>query len=472
VEITKLGIKEISHLIRNKKVSTKEVVSSYLDEIHNKDSLIKAFLSVHEDEALRIAEQLDNENNKTGMLFGVPFAIKDNINVFGFETTAGSKILKGYIAPYNATVVKKIRNHGGIIIGKTNPDEFAMGSSTENSAFFPTKNPINTDYVPGGSSGGSAASVSGGFVPGSLGSDTGGSIRQPAAFCNVVGLKPTYGRVSRYGLIAFSSSLDCIGPITKNVEDAAIMLNVIAGFDENDETTAIIKIPDYTERLKDGVKNVKIGILKEIKDFDVESSVLNALNKAVSKLIDLGAEIVEVSIPHLKYALPAYYIIAPSEASANLSRFDGVRYGLEGEGFNLRDFYEDTRTKGFGREVKRRILIGTFALSEGYYDAYYMKASRVRRLIEQDFEKAFNGVDSILLPTTPTLPFKFGEKKSPLEMYMSDIFTIPVSLAGLPAISVPFGESHNGFRAGMQFIGKWFDEMRLFQYSNALFEEA
>lgn len=472
MDITKLSAKEIAEFTRSKKLSVREIISAFLDKIRGTDNSINAFLSVFEESALKVAGELDERKEKKGLLYGVPVAVKDNINVFGFETTAGSKILKGYISPYDATVIRKIKENGGIIIGKTNPDEFAMGSSTENSAFFPTKNPINTEYVPGGSSGGSAASVSACQVPVALGSDTGGSIRQPAAFCNVVGLKPTYGRVSRYGLIAFASSLDVIGPLSKTVEDAALMLRVISGFDENDETTADVEVPDFVSLLEDGVKGAKIGVIKDIKDFEVQSEVMDALNNSISKLEKLGAIIREVSIPHLKYSLPTYYIIAPSEASANLSRYDGVRFGLEGEGENLKEFYQDTRTKGFGSEVKRRILIGTFALSEGYYDAYYLKASKVRRLVEMDFENAFKEVDCLILPTTPTLPFKFGAKKSPLEMYMSDIFTIPVNLAGLPAISVPFGIEHGGFRAGIQFIGKWFDELHLLQFANALFKEA
>ena len=468
MEITELTVKEIVEKIKKKEIGVKETVLAYLKNIEDKDNNIKAFLSINNEEALIKAEELDKENEKNGQIFGIPVAIKDNINVYGTETTAGSKILKGYISPYDATVVKKIKEQNGITIGKTNCDEFAMGSSTENSAFFNTKNPVNTDYVPGGSSGGSAASVAANEAAAAFGSDTGGSIREPAGFCGIVGLKPTYGRVSRYGLIAFGSSLDVIGPLAKNVEDAAILTNVIAGFDHKDETTANLPVENYTDFLKRGIKGKKLGVIKEINDFKIQDEVSITLKEAINKLEIQGCEIEEVSIPHLKYALPTYYLVAPSEASSNLSRFDGVRYGLQGSGDNLRDFYEDTRTKGFGREVKRRILIGTFALSEGYFDEYYLKASKVRRLIAMDFEKAFEKVDALILPTTATTAFKFNEKKNPLEMYMSDIFTIPMNLAGIPAISIPFGKDNKGLPIGIQIAGKWFEEGEIFQISYAL----
>ncbi len=468
MEIGDLTIKDIASRVKRNEISANEVAKFYIEQIHMKDPLINAFLYVDEDGVIKRAKELDNLKNKKGLLFGVPIAIKDNMNVKGLQATAGSKILRGYIAPYDATVVQKIKDEGGIIIGKTNLDEFAMGSSTENSAFFPTRNPLNVEYVPGGSSGGSASAVSAGLSKAGLGSDTGGSVRQPAAFCGVVGMKPTYGRVSRYGLIAFGSSLDVIGPLTKTVEDSAVMLNVIAGFDAKDETTAKVEKEDFTDSLGKEIRGLKVGVIKEIADFNVQSEIMQSLKVSYSKLEQLGAEIIEVSLPHLKYALPTYYIVAPSEASANLARFDGVRYGLEGEGENIKEFYEDSRTKGFGSEVKRRILIGTFALSAGYYDAYYVKAAKVRRAIERDFESAFSKVSSIILPTTPTTPFKFGEKKSPLDMYMSDIFTIPVSLAGLPAISVPIGKDNKGFRVGIQLIAKWFDEATLLRVAYAL----
>lgn len=468
MDLTELSVKDISHLVKKGELKAKEVVNSYLNNIKKYDNDIKAFISVFEEEALQEAENIDKSSKKTGALLGVPIAIKDNISVKGHELTAGSKILKGYTAPYDATVVDKLRKEGAIIIGKTNLDEFAMGSSTENSAFFKTHNPVNLEYVPGGSSGGSVAAVGAKETLVALGSDTGGSVRQPASFCGVVGLKPTYGRVSRYGLIAFGSSLDVIGPIGRSVSDVAKLLSVISGADVNDETTVDVPVLDYASLLERDIKGKKIGIIKEVNDFSLQKEVSDSLNIAIKSFKELGAEITEVSIPHLKYALSVYYLIAPSEASANLARYDGVRYGFEGDGDNLRSFYEHTRTKGFGSEVKRRILIGTFALSEGYYDEYYLKASKVRRIIYNEFEEAFKRVDTILTPTAPTTAFKFGEKATPLEMYMSDIFTVPVNLAYLPAISVPFGVDDRGLPIGMQLIGKWFNEGDILNFADAL----
>ncbi len=468
MDILNLSIKELATRIKNNEISAKEATEQAFKKIEQVEPDIKAFIYLRKEKALHRAEELDKQTDKKGMLFGVPIAIKDNMNLRGSETTAGSKILKGYISPYDATVVKKLSEEGAVIIGKTNLDEFAMGSSTENSAFFTTHNPVNKEYVPGGSSGGSAASVKAKEVIASLGSDTGGSIREPAAFCGVVGLKPTYGIVSRYGLIAFASSLDQIGPFGKTVEDTAIMLNAIAGFDPHDETSVQYERKDYTALLGKNIKGKKIGIIKETQDFSIQNEINDALKKASDKLKNSGAEIVEVSLPHLKYALPAYYIIAPAEASANLSRFDGVRYGLLSEGKNIREIYEKTRTSGFGTEVKRRILIGTFTLSAGYYDAYYLKASRIRRLIEQDFEKAFEKADILLLPTTARTAFKFGEITNPIEMYMNDIFTIPINLAGLPAISIPFGTDKKNLPIGIQLVGKWFKEKELLQTAYTL----
>ena len=471
MDITELSISQLVKNIKSGEISVKEVMKSYIENINKKESKIKAFIHLDIDNALKKAEELDRMREKNGALFGIPFAVKDNINVLNTETTAGSKILKGYISPYDATAVEKVKKENAIIIGKTNLDEFAMGSSTENSAFFPTHNPVNVSYVPGGSSGGSAAAVKSKEVLAALGSDTGGSVREPASFCGIVGLKPTYGLVSRYGLIAFSSSLDQIGPLARNVEDAAVLLNVIAGFDSRDETSVNIEKKDYTALLGKEIKGKKIGIIKEITDFDLQQEIKSALNKTVDTLNKLQAEVIEVSIPHLKYALPVYYIIAPSEASANLARFDGVRYGLVREGNNLKETYQLTRTEGFGEEVKRRILIGTFALSSGYYDAYYLKASKVRRIIADEFENAFKKVDALLLPTTATTAFKIGEKKSPLEMYATDIFTIPVNLAGLPAISIPSGNDKKGLPIGMQLIGKWFKEEELLQIAYSIENE-
>ncbi len=468
MEITGLSITQLVKKIKSREISVKEVIENYIENINKREEKIKAFIHLDVDNAIKRAEELDRMKEKNGALFGIPFAVKDNMNMLNTETTAGSKILRGYISPYDATAVEKIERENAVIIGKTNLDEFAMGSSTENSAFFPTHNPVNNAYVPGGSSGGSAAAVKSREILAALGSDTGGSVREPAAFCGIVGLKPTYGLVSRYGLIAFSSSLDQIGPLTRNVEDAAVLLNIIAGFDPKDETSVNVEKKDYTALLGKEIKGKKIGVIKEIMDFDVQQEVKNALNEATNTLNKLQAEVIEVSIPHLKYALPVYYIIAPSEASANLARFDGVRYGPVAEGKNLKETYQLTRTEGFGEEVKRRILIGTFALSSGYYDAYYLKASKVRRILANEFEETFKKVDALLLPTTATTAFKIGEKKSPLEMYATDIFTIPVNLAGLPAISIPFGNDKKGLPIGMQLIGKWFKEEELLQIAYSI----
>lgn len=470
MDITKLTAYETVKRIKSGEIGVKETLLSYLKKIEEREDLIKTFILIDRDRAIKKAEELDQLEHKEGLLFGLPVAIKDNINVYGYEATAGSKILKGYVSLYDASVVESIKRENGIILGKTNCDEFAMGSSTENSAFFPTRNPVNLEYVPGGSSGGSAACVAAEEVAIAIGSDTGGSIREPAAFCGVVGLKPTYGRVSRYGLIAFASSLDVIGPLSKDVRDAALMLNVIAGFDAHDETTVDIKVDDYLDTLEGNIKGKKIGVIKEVMDFEVQKELKDALESSIQKLKGEGCEILEISIPYLKYALPSYYIIAPSEASSNLARFDGVRYGYESDGAYLREFYENTRTEGFGDEVKRRILIGTFALSEGYFEDYYLKASKVRRIIEMDFENAFEQVDALILPTTATTAFKLNEKKSPLEMYMTDIFTIPVNLAGLPAISVPAGTDKVGLPVGVQLVGKWFEEALLLRIAHHIEE--
>ncbi|MFU2157468.1 Asp-tRNA(Asn)/Glu-tRNA(Gln) amidotransferase subunit GatA [Caldisericum sp. AR60] len=472
MDITALSVSQIVSKIKTKELKAKDVVLTYLTNIDRLDSEIKAYLNVFHDYALKRAEEIDNNPNKKGLLLGVPVAVKDNISVKDFELTAGSKILKGYIAPFDATVIEKVKEEGAIIIGKTNLDEFAMGSSTENSAFFKTKNPVNTEYVPGGSSGGSAAAVKANETLIALGSDTGGSVRQPASFCGVVGLKPTYGRVSRYGLVAFGSSLDVIGPIGKSVEDVAITLSVISGFDLRDSTTAKVPVLNFETYLTGDIKGKKVGLIKEIQNFKIQPEVEEAFRKSLEIFEKNGAEIVEISMPHLKYALSVYYIVAPSEASANLARYDGVRYGFEGNADNLRDFYEDTRTKGFGSEVKRRILIGTFALSEGYYDQYYLRASKVRRIIFEEFKRAFEICDVILTPTSPTTAFRFGEKATPLEMYLSDVFTIPVNLAYLPAISVPFGVDSKGLPIGIQMIGKWFKEEELLNTAYVLQEEA
>lgn len=406
---------------------------------------------------------------KDGPLSGFTFGIKDNICTQGIPTTCGSKILKGYVPPYDATVVRKLKDAGAIICGKTNMDEFAMGSSNEHSAYGPVKNPHDITRIPGGSSGGSAVAVAAGLVDAALGSDTGGSIRQPAALTGVVGMKPTYGRVSRYGLVAFASSLDQIGPLTKNVTDCARVLNVISGHDPMDATSLNLPVPDYTKEIDKDINGLKIGLPKEYFIKELNGEIDSAIKDSIKKLEKEGAKFQEISLPHTKYALPTYYIIAPAECSANLARYDGVRYGMrEKEVKDLTEMYEQTRTNGFGPEVMLRIIIGTYVLSSGYYDAYYKKASQVRRLITNDFHEAYKKVDVILTPTTPTTAFKIGEKlDDPIQMYLSDVFTIPCNLAGLPGISIPCGFDSNKLPIGMQFLGKHLDEATLIKVASA-----
>ncbi len=407
-----------------------------------------------------------------GLLQGVPISVKDNICTRGWETTCASKILKGYIPPYDATVIEKLRQAGAAIFGKCNLDEFAFGSSTETSAFGPTKNPWDLTRVPGGSSGGSAAAVAADEAIAALGSDTGGSIRLPAAFCGVVGFKPTYGRVSRYGLVAFGSSFDQIGPITKTVEDAALLMNILAGHDEKDSTSANLPVPDYTKALKKGVKGLRIGLPKEYFVKGMDGEVESAVREAAKVYQKLGAEIKEVSLPNTHHSVAVYYIVAVAEASSNLGRFDGVEYGLRAEGKSLREMYFETRDQGFGAEAKRRILLGTFVLSAGYYEAYYRKGQKVRTLIREDFDKAFKEVDLLLTPVAPSPPFKLGEKTTdPLTMYLSDIFTISVNLAGLPAIVQPCNFTKSGLPIGMQLIGRPFAEETIFQAAQAYEQE-
>ena len=390
---------------------------------------------------------------------GIPVAIKDNMCTKGIRTTCSSKILENFIPPYESAVTSRLSENGYVLIGKTNLDEFAMGSSTENSGFFTTRNPWDIERIPGGSSGGSAAAVAADECIAALGSDTGGSIRQPAALCGVVGLKPTYGRVSRYGLVAFASSLDQIGPITKNVKDSAILLNIISGKDPFDSTSAPVAVPDFTKVLGNEIKGLKIGIPREYFIKGMDREIEEAVKTAITKLESLGAIPVEISLPHTEYAVATYYVLATSEASSNLARYDGVKYGFRAEGKDLMEMYMNTRAQGFGAEVKRRIMLGTYALSSGYYDAYYKKAQQARTLIKADFEKAFNSVDMIVTPTSPTAAFKSGEKtEDPLQMYLSDIFTISVNLAGIPAISIPCGFTSNNLPIGLQIIGKHFDE--------------
>ena len=476
MELTHLTISQAKDGLRKKEFSAVELTISFLNKIEKEDKKINSFLTITKDSAISQAKEADNliaKGKSLSNLAGIPVAIKDNILVEGLKNTCSSKILEDYAAPYDATVIKKLRKQGAVILGKTNLDEFAMGSSTENSAFFPTKNPRGLERVPGGSSGGSAAAVAADFCCFALGSDTGGSIRQPASFCGVVGLKPTYGAVSRYGLVAFASSLDQIGPLAKTAQDCKIIFQAIAGEDPLDSTS--VKFSKIESDIKD-FKNLRVGVPKEYFIKGIDPEVEKLIRGAIKKFEDFGAIIEEVFLPHSKYALPAYYIIAPSEASANLARFDGIKYGLsktknkKQKTKNLLDVYLQSRAEGFGPEVKRRIMIGTFALSSGYYDAYYLKAQKVRTLIKNDFNKAFEKVDVILTPVSPTTAFKLGEKVTdPLSMYLSDIFTISINLAGLPAVSIPVGEVQ-GLPVGLQIIGKPFEDVKILEISE-LFEK-
>ncbi|PJE69633.1 MAG: Asp-tRNA(Asn)/Glu-tRNA(Gln) amidotransferase GatCAB subunit A [Candidatus Staskawiczbacteria bacterium CG10_big_fil_rev_8_21_14_0_10_38_10] len=469
--ISELNITKIHEGLNKKDFSALELNKSYLKNIKEKDKEIFAFLTITEDLAIRQAQKVDeliHQGKKISELSGVPLAVKDNILIEGVRCTAGSKILENYTAPYDATVIEKLKAKGAIILGKTNLDEFAMGSSTENSAFQITRNPSDLSRVPGGSSGGSAAAVAAKECCYALGSDTGGSIRQPASFCGVVGLKPTYGAVSRYGLIAFASSLDQVGPITKTVEDCEIVFNAIKGKDEKDSTS--VKLPE-SRNGKSQMKNLKIGVPKEYFGKGIESDVESVIRNTLKKIQNEGAKIEEISLPYTKYALATYYIIAPSEASANLARYDGIKYGYSNqEDKDLLDTYLNSRGEGFGDEVKRRIILGTYSLCAGYYDAYYLKAQKVRNLIIKDFEKAFEKVDLIFTPVSPVVAFKRGERiKDPLSMYLADINTISINLAGLPALSLPCGEAEN-LPVGIQIIGKYFEEDKIFQ-TGKLIEE-
>lgn len=468
------SIKEIEEKLHKKEITVSDLVDTSYKRINEVEDKVHAFLTLDEENARAKAKELDSETDATAKLFGIPAGIKDNIVTKGLRTTCASQFLRNFEDPlYNATVVEKLNQEKSVTIGKLNMDEFAMGSSNENSGFTPTRNPWNTDYVPGGSSGGSAAAVAAGEVLFSLGSDTGGSIRQPAAFCGVVGLKPTYGLVSRFGLVAFASSLDQIGPLTRTVEDNARVLEVIAGHDQMDSTSANVEVPSYTESLTGDVKGLKIAVPKEYLAEGVNPEVKEAVLAALKVYESLGATWDEVSLPHSKYAVATYYLLSSSEASANLSRFDGVRYGVRSENAeNMIDMFKKSRSEGFGEEVKRRIMLGTFALSSGYYDAYYKKAQKVRTLIKNDFEKIFEEYDVVIGPTTPTPAFKVGEKiNDPLTMYANDILTIPVNLAGVPGISIPCGFSPEGLPIGLQIIGKHFDERTVFRAAHA-FEQA
>ena len=461
MDFKKLTIKDAKEGFEKKDFSPQELRTELLKSIKKGNKELNAYLSVFDSPAE--PDRTIPHQSKLGalqiyLLAGVPCAVKDNILIDGTKCTAGSKILENYISVYDATAVRKLRSAGAVFLGKTNLDEFAMGSSTENSAFGPTKNPHDLTRVPGGTSGGSAAAVAAGLAIFALGSDMGGSIRQPSSFCGVVGLRTTYGRISRYGLISVAPSLDQIGPITKNVYDSALVLNTIAGQDRFDSTTSPDRVRDYTQNLSRSIRGLKIGIPKEYFGEGLDDEVEKAINKAISKLQSLGAEAIDISLPHSEYALPAYYIIMTSEASANLARYDGIRYGCSSKADDLLSTYSKTRGEGFGEEARRRIMLGTYALSAGYYDAYYKKAQQVRTLIKKDFSEAFKKVDVIVGPTSPTVAFKIGEKTAdPLTMYLSDVYTVAINLAGIPAISIPCGLV-DGLPVGLQIIGKHFDE--------------
>ena len=466
MDITKLTVHELKQKLDNKEITIPEVVSAYINRINEKEKDVQAFITTSENDALEKAKEIQEKKEKgeiTKQYAGIPIGIKDNICTKGTKTTCASKMLENFISPYNATVIEKLENENLISLGKLNMDEFAMGGSTEYSYFKKTRNPWNLNKVPGGSSGGSAAAVASDMVPWALGSDTGGSIRQPASFCGVVGLKPTYGLVSRYGLVAFASSLDQIGPITKDVEDCAILLNMITGHDEKDTTSIEMEKIDYTKSLKKDIKGIKIGVPKEFFGEGINQEVKDVLQKSIQKYKELGAEIEEFSLDIAQYALATYYIIACAEASSNLGRFDGIRYGYRTKEYsNLRELYKKSRSEGFGSEVKRRIILGTYVLSSGYYDAYYKKAQQVRTLVMKEFNKAFEKYDIILTPTSPTVSFDLGSKsENPLEMYLSDICTVSVNIAGVPAISIPCGVNSENMPIGMQLIGNKFCEEKI-----------
>ena len=474
MQLYELTAHEIAEKLAAREVSAREVTDAVLDRIGDIEGHVKAYVTVTEAVAQAQADAVDaarSHGETLSPLAGIPLALKDNLCTLGIETTCSSKILRGFLPPYSATVVDKLQAAGSVFVGKANLDEFAMGSSTENSAFGTSHNPWDLETVPGGSSGGSTAAVAAGEAFWALGSDTGGSIRQPAAFCGVVGLKPTYGRVSRYGLIAFASSLDQIGPITKDVHDAALLMNVLSGHDPMDSTSIDQRVPDYTKSLTRDVKGLRIGVPKEYFGEGIAPAVVSAVRTAIAQLVSMGATAEEISLPHTEYALPTYYIIAPAEASSNLARYDGVRFGHRtARATNHVDLFERTREEGFGPEVKQRIMIGTYALSAGYYDAFYVKAQQVRTLIKQDFDKAFEHCDVILTPTAPTVAFGIGAVSDPLVMKQNDILTIPANMAGIPAISLPCGFS-NGLPIGLQMMAPAFGEEVLFRAAYA-YEQA
>ncbi len=465
------SIHDLHQQLLRKERSAVEITTDYLERITSLEPTLKSFLWVTADQAIATAQQVDAKiarGESLGILEGIPIAIKDNMCTKGVPTTCASRILEGFVPPYESTVTQKLKDAGTVMLGKTNMDEFAMGSSTENSGYQVTANPWDISRVPGGSSGGSAAAVAAQECVVALGSDTGGSIRQPASFCGVVGLKPTYGLVSRFGLVAYASSLDQIGPFARTVEDAAILLQAIAGYDAKDSTSLNLEIPDYRQSLKPSLQGVKVGVITETFGEGLDAIVATTVQTAIAQLKELGAEIREISCPRFRYGLPVYYVIATSEASANLARYDAVKYGIREESRNLMEMYTKTRAKGFGPEVKRRIMLGTYALSAGYYDAYYLKAQKVRTLIKEDFDQAFEQVDVLVCPTAPSTAFKAGEKTDdPLTMYLSDLMTIPVNLAGLPSMSIPCGFDAQNLPIGLQLISNALREDVLFHVGYA-----
>ncbi len=464
---------QLARDVQSRTVSARDVTDAVLDYIETRDKEINAFIHVSAERARQHADEIDRklaDGKPVGPLAGVPIAVKDNLAVKGERTTCASRMLENFVCPYDATVITKLREADAILVGKTNLDEFAMGSSCESSIYGPTRNPHNLEHVAGGSSGGSAAAVAAGMVPVALGSDTGGSIRQPSSYCGVVGLKPTYSRVSRYGLFAFASSLDQVGTLARNVEDAALMLNAIAGLDPRDSTSAPTEVPDFTEGIDEGPRGLKLGVPKEYFGEGLNAEIRTRIEAMIDALAKEGAEIVEVSLPHMKYAIATYYLIATSEASSNFARYDGVNYGYRAENpRDLLDMYQRTRSEGFGAEVKRRILLGTYALSSGYYDAYYGKAQKVRTLIANDFRSAFEHVDAIVTPTTPAPAFRIGEMiNDPLEMYLQDVYTVSANLAAIPGISVPAGMTSENLPIGMQILGPQFGESMVLRIARAV----
>ena len=460
-EINNLKLCDLVDKIKNKKLSSKEITEAFINR-SKKSSKLNSYITDNFDNALNRAKEFDEKPDFNKKIPGIPLAVKDLFCTKNLRTTAGSKILENFIPTYESTVTHNIIDHGGIIIGKLNCDEFAMGSSNETSNYGNVQNPISENLVPGGSSGGSSAALAAKLTPATIGTDTGGSIRQPASFTGTVGLKPTYGSCSRYGIVAFASSLDQAGPMTHDVKDCALLLEVMSSYDTKDSTSVEFTRGNYLNDLNENIKGKKIGIPKEYKVDGMPKEIEDLWEKGIKIIKDNGGDVIDISLPNTNYALPTYYIVAPAEASSNLARYDGVKYGFRSKGENLIDMYEKTRSEGFGDEVKRRIMIGTYVLSSGYYDAYYLKAQKVRRLIKNDFDEAYKKVDAILTPSTPSSAFKIGEKlNDPVSMYLNDIFTVPINLAGLPAISIPAGHDNNGFPLGLQIIGKAFDEQNI-----------